>query len=72
VLRMRCEELLSPPKRRALDLVLAGERSPRSIAWLALRPLRRLAGRNDTLGFEHWLLRGIAWRYLAPRLSRRA
>jgi glycosyltransferase involved in cell wall biosynthesis len=71
VLDLRCAGKLSAAKRSVLDRMLAGERSPRSLAWLALRPLRRLAGRNDTLGFEHWLLRGVAWRYLATRRAAR-
>ena len=61
----RCE--LSPADRRALDPVLAGERSPRTWAWLAVRPLRALAGRNETKGFEHRLLRGLVWRRFAGR-----
>jgi len=71
VLELRCRPLLTPAKRRALSRILAGERSPLSLAWLAARPLRGLAGRNETMRFEHRLLRGIAWRHLAPRLSRR-
>lgn len=65
VLRMRCDHAMSPAKRRAVARFLAGERSPASLAWLAVRPLRAVGGRNETLGFEHRLLRGIAWRQLA-------
>jgi glycosyltransferase involved in cell wall biosynthesis len=72
VLRMRCGDRLSPAKRRALDLVLAGERSPRTLAWLAARPLRALAGRNETRGFEHALVRGVAWRYATALRARRS
>ena len=57
-LEERCEP--DPADRRALDLVLAGDRSPRTWAWLAVRPLRAIAGRNETRGFEHRLLRGLA------------
>jgi hypothetical protein len=70
VLRMRCPSALTPAKRRALDLLLAGESSPRTLAWLAIRPLRALTGRNETMGFEHRLLRGLLWRHLARGRSR--
>ncbi|HYU60307.1 MAG TPA: glycosyltransferase [Solirubrobacterales bacterium] len=70
-LRERCGERLQPRDRRALDLVLAGERSPRTWAWLAVRPLRGLAGRNETKGFEHRLLRGLIWRKVAFRWTAR-
>jgi glycosyltransferase involved in cell wall biosynthesis len=66
-LRERCGERLTPRHRRTLDLVLAGDRSPRTLAWLALRPMRALAGRNETKGFEHRLLRGLVWRSVARR-----
>ena len=48
-----------------LDRIAAGERSPLTWAWLAVRPLRALAGRNETKGFEHRLLRGLLWRRFA-------
>ena len=66
-LRERCGNRLRPRDRRMLDLVLAGERSPRTLAWLAVRPLRRLTGHNETRGFEHRLLRGLVWRTAARR-----
>lgn len=66
-LRARCGDHLDHRDRQALDLVLAGDRSPRTLAWLALRPLRGLAGRNETRGFEHRLLRGLVWRNVARR-----
>jgi glycosyltransferase involved in cell wall biosynthesis len=59
----------SAADRRALDLVLAGERSPRAWAWLAVRPLRAVAGRNETKGFEYRLLRGLLWRRFARRTA---
>ena len=40
-----------------------------AFAWLALRPLRTLAGRNETLGSEGALARGIAWRWLVAALA---
>jgi glycosyltransferase involved in cell wall biosynthesis len=66
-LEERCEERLQPRDRRVLDLVVSGERSPRTWAWLALRPLRTVIGRNETKGFEHRLLRGVIWRNAARR-----
>jgi hypothetical protein len=58
-------------KRRAVRLVAESEHSPRAMAWLVLRRLRGLAGRNETLGVEGALLRGIAWRYAIGLLGRR-
>jgi glycosyltransferase involved in cell wall biosynthesis len=66
-LRERCGHRLRPRDRRTLDLVLAGDRSPRTLAWLGLRPLRGLAGRTETRGFEHRLLRGLLWRNASRR-----
>jgi hypothetical protein len=40
-------------------------RSPLAFAWLALRSLRALAGRNETLGTERQLTSGILWRWLS-------
>jgi hypothetical protein len=57
---------LAPAKHRALERYIAAERSPASFAWLVLRPLRRLAGRNETLGSELELARGVLWRWLIP------
>lgn len=51
---------LSGPQRRLLELIERGEGSPRFVAWLTLRQLRRLR-RDDTLGAESGLLRGLAW-----------
>jgi glycosyltransferase involved in cell wall biosynthesis len=59
---MRCDGLLTRPKRRALERFVAARRSPLAFAWLAARPLRRLAGHGETLGAESQLARGIAWR----------
>jgi glycosyltransferase involved in cell wall biosynthesis len=64
VIRARCDARLTPEKRRALRLLADSERSPLAFAWLALRPLRRFGGRDDTLGAETMLARGIMWRWL--------
>jgi hypothetical protein len=55
---------LTARKRRALELMVAAEDSPVAFAWLALRPLRRLWGRDETLGGELALACGVVWRWL--------
>ena len=55
---------LTRRKRRALRRVTAAARSPLALAWLACRPIRSVFGRNETLGIESLLVRGILWRYL--------
>ena len=63
----RCSERLTPRKRRAIRLLTGAGSSPAGAAWLALRRLRRLAGRTETLDTEGLLCRGIAWRHLIER-----
>ena len=46
----RCSGLLSPRKRRALRRFASADRTALGLAWLAARPLRRLAGRGRRLG----------------------
>jgi glycosyltransferase involved in cell wall biosynthesis len=60
----RCGAQLTRRKRRALRLMVAAARSPLALAWLAARPARALWGRNETLGLEESLVRGILWPYL--------
>jgi hypothetical protein len=60
----RCSAFLTPGKRRALERYVASERSAIAFTWLLLRPLRRLVGRNETLGSELELVPGILWRWL--------
>jgi glycosyltransferase involved in cell wall biosynthesis len=50
--------------RRALRRFVAAERSAAALAWLAGRSTRTLAGRNETLGSELDLARGVLWRRL--------
>jgi glycosyltransferase involved in cell wall biosynthesis len=71
VLERRCGDQMSRRKRRAVRLVADSERSPRAMAWLWLRRARRLVGRNETLGVEGALLRGIAWRHAVGLMGRR-
>jgi glycosyltransferase involved in cell wall biosynthesis len=61
-LEKRLGDRLRPEDARVLERVTRGERSPLTWAWLGFRPLRALAGRNETKGFEHRLLRGLLWR----------
>jgi glycosyltransferase involved in cell wall biosynthesis len=51
-------------EHRALRRFADADRSAAALAWLVLRPLRRLAGHDETLGGELALARGIAWRWL--------
>jgi hypothetical protein len=62
--------VLTAAKRRTLERFVAAARSPAALAWLALRPARELLGRNETLGSENALVRGILWRWLAGLAQR--
>jgi glycosyltransferase involved in cell wall biosynthesis len=64
VLLARCGAVTTPSKRRALRRIINAGRSPAAFAWMAARPARSLVGRNETLGFEGVLMRGILWRHL--------
>ena len=70
VLLDRFEPRLGGRERRTLRLIERGEGSPLFVAWLAGRQLRRLR-RDDTLGSEAGMLRGLAWSR-ALRLRRAA
>jgi hypothetical protein len=67
----RCSSSLTARKRRVLERFAAACRSPLAFAWLAARPLRSVAGANETLGTESELARGILWRYLIALRTRR-
>jgi glycosyltransferase involved in cell wall biosynthesis len=70
----RCSATLTAGKRATLERFVTADSSPAALGWLAVRPLRALAGRNETLGSEGELARGILWRWLAAtsrRLPRR-
>lgn len=64
----RLGDRIAPGKRAELERYLAAERSPVALARLAARPLRRLAGRNETLGSEGELAAGVLWRHAARAL----
>ena len=69
ILERRLGQRISADKRRALRLLSAAERSPLAALWLLARRLRTVFGRNETLGVETGLLRGIAWRIAAASLA---
>lgn len=65
VLLARLGPTMAPAKRRVLQRYLAAERSWAALLWLALRGLRPLVGRTETLASELELVRGVLWRRLA-------
>ncbi len=69
VLLLRCDDRLSPAKRRTLERYLRAERSPLAASWLLGRSLRSLSGRSETLGAERRLATGIAWRHALGLLA---
>ena len=69
VLLMRCGQRMRRRDRRALRRLLRVERSPLSLAWLALRPARHLGGRSVTLGAERLMIQAVAWRHAMRALS---
>ena len=72
----RCGERIDAGKRRALQRFIGAETSLASLAWLAARPARALAGRTETLASESELAYGVLWKRAAeaarhhPRLQR--
>lgn len=57
-------------KRAALRRFAAADRSRAGIAWLRLRGLRRLGGRNETLGIERSLSESLIWRHVLRHHTR--
>lgn len=72
VLETRCSDRLTHRKRRALRWIRRASRSPFALAWLAARPARALAGRNETLGVEATMVKGLVWRHLLTLRGQRA
>jgi glycosyltransferase involved in cell wall biosynthesis len=70
VLLARCADRLTARKRRALRRYGSSERSALGLAWLLARPLRSLAGRNETLGTEWELAPGVLWRRVVALRAR--
>jgi glycosyltransferase involved in cell wall biosynthesis len=71
-LEIRAAGTISSEKARAVRRAAHLGRPPEPAAWLAVRSLRRLAGRNETTGIELSLLTAIAWRALAAARARAA
>jgi glycosyltransferase involved in cell wall biosynthesis len=69
-LLLRCASVLTPHKRRTLRWFIGCDSSLAALAWLALRPVRCIAGRTETLGSESELARGIAWKRLTAIVAR--
>jgi hypothetical protein len=63
-LEQRCGPSMAPVKRRAAHRMANADRSPLAVPWLQLRSMRRYLGRDETLGVERGLARGIAWHQL--------
>jgi Glycosyl transferase family 2 len=59
VLRMRCGELMTAPKRRALRRFLSADTSASGLVWLLARRLRRLWGRNETMDIERFYAKAL-------------
>jgi glycosyltransferase involved in cell wall biosynthesis len=57
-------------KRAALARYVRADRTRLGIAWLELRSLRALAGRNETLRVESMLAESLLWRRFLRRHSR--
>ncbi len=70
VLRMRCGPRMTAAKRRSLDRFLRAERSPLALVRLALRAVRELVGRPETLGAELGLFFALAWRHILSGSTR--
>ena len=69
-LLVRCDGRLTASKRRALTRFTDSAHSPPAFVWLVARSLRTLTGRNETLGSESELARGILWRWLVEILAK--
>jgi glycosyltransferase involved in cell wall biosynthesis len=71
VLLLRFGDRLSASRRRALERLIAADRSAGALFWLAARRLRRRTGRDETLDAEGRLLRAALWRTGLERLTGR-
>ena len=69
VLLMRCDRFLSGSRRRALERLIALDRSPLATGWIAGRRLQRRLGTDETLGAEGRLLRALLWRHCLSTAS---
>lgn len=69
-LEARAAGRMEPPKARAVRRVARLGRPPEPATWLALRSLRRVLGRNETMGVELSLFAAIWSRRLAATRAR--
>jgi len=69
-LEQRLGDALSPAERAALRRIQGCDGTVGGAAWFALRTLRPLVGRNETMGMERGLLAGLLWRLLAGLRAR--
>ena len=69
VLLIRCSDRLDRRSQRVLRRFIRSERSPLGFMWLAARGARRWLGKNETLGLESLVLRGILWRYIVKAMA---
>jgi glycosyltransferase involved in cell wall biosynthesis len=69
-LEQRCGASMEPAKLRAVRRIAAADRSPLAVPWLQLRSMRRHLGRDETMGVERGLARGIAWHQLSSTRAR--
>ena len=70
ILDMRCGPRMTRTKRRSLRRFLRVDRRASPLVRLALRGLRELVGRPQTLGAEWMLFRAFAWRRLLAASAR--
>jgi glycosyltransferase involved in cell wall biosynthesis len=70
VLEMRCGERMAAGKRRDLETVLESDASLVAPARFALRGIRELVGRPETLGAEWMLFAALLWRRLLTLSTR--
>jgi len=70
VLEMRCGDRMTSAKRRSVDRLRRTDHSLPAQGALAVRAVRELVGRPETLGAELSLLLALAWRRLLVALAR--
>jgi glycosyltransferase involved in cell wall biosynthesis len=67
MLELRLGDRIGARHRRGMERLMRAERSPLAAAWLLLRCLRPLIGRNETLARERVLFGGLLWRWTRGR-----
>jgi glycosyltransferase involved in cell wall biosynthesis len=72
VLQLRCGTRMSRRRRRTIEQWLGAERSASMLVTLAVRGVRELVGRPETLGAEWMLFGALVWRRLLTLTARPA